>query len=60
LGRGAGTSTREGVALAWAVCEVLLARRAYTLFVTHFRQLTKLPALYGNVSPHKKMSLCWK
>ena len=45
---GRGTSTEDGLAIAWAVCEQLLRRnRALTLFATHFRELARLehPAL---------------
>jgi DNA mismatch repair protein MutS len=40
---GRGTSTRDGLAIAWAVCLSVLDRiRARTLFATHFHELTKL------------------
>jgi DNA mismatch repair protein MutS len=41
---GRGTSTFDGLALAWA-CAVHLARevRAFTLFATHYFELTTLP-----------------
>ncbi|ETO23782.1 hypothetical protein RFI_13392 [Reticulomyxa filosa] len=33
---GRGTSSIDGISLAWAVCEKLSESKAYTLFVTHF------------------------
>eukprot|EP00798_Chlamydomonas_sp_ICE-L_P008491 gene8491-4852_t len=43
---GRATSTSDGVAIAWAVCEKLLSVGAFTLFATHFRQLSELGSLY--------------
>jgi DNA mismatch repair protein MutS len=44
---GRGTSTFDGLSLAWA-CAVHLAEKvkAYTLFATHYFELTSLPDLY--------------
>ena len=40
---GRGTSTEDGRAIAWAVCEHLLdVVRAQTLFATHLRELTEI------------------
>jgi DNA mismatch repair protein MutS len=48
---GRGTSTYDGLALAWA-CAVYLARRvgAYTLFATHYFELTKLEETQPSVA----------
>eukprot|EP01102_Stenamoeba_stenopodia_P013468 TRINITY_DN4377_c0_g1_i2.p1 TRINITY_DN4377_c0_g1~~TRINITY_DN4377_c0_g1_i2.p1 ORF type:complete len:197 (+),score=11.95 TRINITY_DN4377_c0_g1_i2:43-591(+) len=46
---GRVTSTRDGIAIAWSVCEHLLNTKAYTLFVTHYNALVELEALYPNV-----------
>eukprot|EP00727_Mastigamoeba_balamuthi_P002648 m51a1_g12380 putative muts protein homolog 4 (791) ;mRNA; r:619892-622759 len=44
---GRTTSHRDGMSLAWAVCERLALRSAaYCLFVTHYRELARLSALY--------------
>eukprot|EP00967_Tisochrysis_lutea_P065159 scaffold84642_cov19-Tisochrysis_lutea.AAC.3 len=43
---GRATSTSDGVALAWAVCEALLATHTPCLFATHFVQLADLATLY--------------
>jgi DNA mismatch repair protein MutS len=47
---GRGTSTYDGLSLAWA-CAVDLAMRvrAYTLFATHYFELTRLPDLYDGI-----------
>ncbi|MFA6179702.1 MAG: DNA mismatch repair protein MutS [Candidatus Methylopumilus sp.] len=40
---GRGTSTFDGLALAWAVAKQLLEKnRSYTLFATHYFELTRL------------------
>jgi DNA mismatch repair protein MutS len=47
---GRGTSTYDGLAIAWAAIEYLHARtRARTLFATHYHELTELAELLSGV-----------
>ncbi|PHS23934.1 MAG: DNA mismatch repair protein MutS [Methylophaga sp.] len=46
---GRGTSTFDGLSLAWACAEKLVKDiNAYTLFATHYFELTELPTQYDN------------
>ncbi len=48
---GRGTSTFDGLALAWAIARHLVERtRAYTLFATHYFELTGLAQEYREVA----------
>ncbi|MEK7991435.1 MAG: DNA mismatch repair protein MutS [Thiotrichaceae bacterium] len=51
---GRGTSTFDGLSLAWACAEHLLQKlNCYTLFATHYFELTRLPELHqGVVNAH--------
>jgi len=45
---GRGTSTWDGLAIAWAVAEQLIAADdVLSLFATHYHELTELPDEYG-------------
>ena len=47
---GRGTSTFDGVSIAWAVVEFLAQKlRARTLFATHYHELTRLAGTFPNV-----------
>ena len=39
---GRGTSTFDGLSIAWAVAEFLLKKKVMTLFATHYHELTEL------------------
>jgi DNA mismatch repair protein MutS len=49
---GRGTSTYDGISIAWSVCEYLLrfdAENARTLFATHYYELTQLEQRFSSV-----------
>ncbi|PNX52523.1 MAG: DNA mismatch repair protein MutS [Thermoplasmata archaeon M9B2D] len=46
---GRGTSTFDGMALAWAVAERIIQMKTRTLFATHFHQLTDMAAQFHGV-----------
>uniref|UniRef100_UPI002609D644 DNA mismatch repair protein MutS n=1 Tax=uncultured Deefgea sp. TaxID=1304914 RepID=UPI002609D644 len=48
---GRGTSTFDGLALAWSIARALIEKnRSYTLFATHYFELTRLAQDYQQVS----------
>ena len=48
---GRGTSTFDGLALAWAIARQLIdVTRSYTLFATHYFELTQLPDVHPSAA----------
>ncbi|KAG0332982.1 MutS protein msh4, partial [Podila humilis] len=46
---GRGTSTHDGLGIAFAVCEELIASKAIVYFATHFQDLPHTLSVYHNV-----------
>jgi len=46
---GRGTSTYDGISIAWAVAEAMVQRRVKTLFATHYHELAALAAEHDGV-----------
>lgn len=49
---GRGTSTFDGISIAWAVAEAMVAAGAKTLFATHYHELAGLAAEHDAVANH--------
>jgi DNA mismatch repair protein MutS len=57
---GRGTSTFDGLSLAWAVGEYLQSHKARTLFATHFHELTALADKYWGVKNYNIAVKEWR
>jgi len=58
---GRGTSTLDGLAIAWAVLEALHGQiRCRTVFATHFHELAQLAAQMPRLRPHTMRVKEWR
>jgi len=58
---GRGTSTFDGVSIAWAVTEYVCKHiKSRTLFATHYHELTELALLFPNVKNYNIAVKEWK
>ncbi len=58
---GRGTSTYDGLSLAWAITEHIATRiRCRTLFATHYHEITELADLLDNVKNYNVSVREWK
>ena len=57
---GRGTSTSDGLSLAWALAEYLQKQKARTLFATHFHELVALAERFCGVKNYNVAVKEWK
>ena len=57
---GRGTSTYDGLSLAWAIAEYLKDTHARTLFATHFHELTALAEEHSGIRNYNVAVKEWK
>ncbi|GBR10849.1 DNA mismatch repair protein MutS [Acetobacter oeni] len=58
---GRGTSTLDGLSIAWAVLEAMHSTlRCRTIFATHFHELAQLSETLPRLSPHTMAVRDWK
>ncbi|MFQ3307602.1 MAG: DNA mismatch repair protein MutS [Candidatus Midichloriaceae bacterium] len=56
---GRGTSTYDGIAIAWAVLDYIQKINARTLFATHYHELTQLQDQYDSISTYTMQIKEW-
>ncbi len=57
---GRGTSTFDGLSIAWAVAEFLLGKKVMTLFATHYHELTELAVQYPQARNYNVAVRTWE
>ncbi|MCM8825457.1 MAG: DNA mismatch repair protein MutS, partial [Candidatus Omnitrophica bacterium] len=57
---GRGTSTYDGLSLAWAVAEYLYEKKIRTLFATHFHELVELERTHPYVKNYNVAVKQWQ
>jgi DNA mismatch repair protein MutS len=57
---GRGTSTSDGLSLAWALAEYLQKQKVRTLFATHFHELVALSERFSGVKNYNVAVKEWK
>ncbi|MGC8767941.1 DNA mismatch repair protein MutS [Calditerrivibrio sp.] len=58
---GRGTSTFDGLSIAWSVAEYIAERiKAKTLFATHYHELTELESMVSGVKNYTALVKEWK
>lgn len=57
---GRGTSTYDGLSLAWALAEHLQSKKARTLFATHFHELTGMSSQLSGVKNYNVAVKEWQ
>ncbi len=57
---GRGTSTSDGLSLAWALAEHLQQKKVRTMFATHFHELVALAEQYSGVKNYNVAVKEWK
>ena len=57
---GRGTSTYDGLSLAWAIAEYLYNKNIFTLLATHYFELTELSSLYSGIKNYHVSVKEWK